>query len=510
MIDKAGRIKIFTDQKEINRNNVLSVLRKAYSKHKINAAKTQFLFDYEAGEQPLPYDKTIRADINIATADNMANYVTEFNKGYFWGTPIIYTQRGNEEHHDTDEQTDSKGIAALNEMMLNGVCIGRENQYLADFVEKSGVGYRYVGIKTDWSDELYQASYADVHTLDSRNTFCVYYAGVGQPKVMAVSYTKTSRKLYFTCFTKTRRFEIQGDTVKEYINTLGMIPIVEYIRSVDRSGCFERQIPLMDNLNSMVSNFANDVAQKTQEIWWGNDIEFPTDPQTGEPIKPQSGQWLLTHSDTGGGTNQKIEPMSSTFDSTPTLNAITDTRNEILKQCFVPMQYSSEGGGSTGIASSISSGWDATAVDADRKQQLIDGAAREELCLILKAINLVDKEHLPEDDPLRKVHSSDIDLKFTRRQNWDISTKANCFATLVSHGINGRQALKVINLFDDVEQVYLDSRDGIEEYQKSAYGNAEQTATNEGRTMQDSSDQSSNSPFIESPKIDTGGDDANV
>ena len=174
------------------------------------------------------------------------------------------------------------------------------------------------------------------------------------------------------------------------------------------------------------------------------------------------------------------------------------------------MQYSSEGGGSTGIASSISSGWDATAVDADRKQQLIDGAAREELCLILKAINLVDKEHLPEDDPLRKVHSSDIDLKFTRRQNWDISTKANCFATLVSHGINGRQALKVINLFDDVEQVYLDSRDGIEEYQKSAYGNAEQTATNEGRTMQDSSDQSSNSPFIESPKIDTGGDDANV
>ena len=125
-------------------------------------------------------------------------------------------------------------------------------------------------------------------------------------------------------------FEITGDDVQEYINPLGMIPIVEYERAVDRTGRFERQISLMDNLNSMVSNFANDVAQKTQEIWWGNDIKFPED-EKGKPVKPQSGQWLLTY--TGGeGNNPKIEPMSSTFDSSPTLAAIDDTRNEILKK----------------------------------------------------------------------------------------------------------------------------------------------------------------------------------
>ena len=60
MFRKAGRIKIFTDQKEITRDNVLSVLRKAYAKHRINAADTQFLFDYEAGIQPLPYEKIVR------------------------------------------------------------------------------------------------------------------------------------------------------------------------------------------------------------------------------------------------------------------------------------------------------------------------------------------------------------------------------------------------------------------------------------------------------------------
>ena len=494
MFKRAGRIKIFTDQKEINKDNVLSVLRKAYAKHRINAADMQYLFDYEAGIQPLPYEKIVRTEINIQTSDNMANYVTEFHKGYFWGMPVIYTQRGNNEHHNTDADVDSSGISALNEMMLNGACIGKENQMLADFVEKSGIGHRIVDVKTDWTDEVHQGTYVNIHTLDSRNTFCVYYAGIGQPKVMAVTFAKISGKMYYTCFTKTRRFEIQGNEISEYINPLGMIPIVEYERSVDRSGCFERQIPLMDNLNSMVSNFANDVAQKTQEIWWGNDIEFPVDETTGEPIKPKSGQWLLTHSDSSGGTNQKIQPMSSTFDSSPTLSAITDTRNEILKQCFVPMQYSSEGGGSTGIASSLS-GWDATAVDADRKQQLIEGAVREELVLILKAISLADKQYLPEEDPLRKIHSTDIDLKFTRRQNWDIATKANAFATLISHGVHGRHALKVANMFEDVEQVYLDSKEGIEEYQKSAYGEND-SANSSDRLMQDSSDQAENSPMI--------------
>ena len=488
-----GRIKILTNQKEINRDNVLEVLKKAYTKHRINACDMQYLIDYEAGVQPLPYRKIIRPDINISTTDNMANYVTEFWKGYFWGTPPIYTQRGNKEHHNTDEDVDSSGISALNEMMLNGLCIGRERQKLADFVEKTGIGHVIVKPKKNWNDEVTKGAYADAFTLDSRYAFCVYFAGVGQRKVMGVTYTKISGKLCYTVFTDHARFEITGDKVEEYINLLGMIPIVEYERAVDRTGRFERQISLMDNLNSMVSNFANDVAQKTQEIWWGNDIKFPEDDK-GNPIKPQSGQWLLTY--TGGeGNNPKIEPMSSTFDSSPTLAAIDDTRNEILKKCFVPMQYSSEGGGSTGIASSLSSGWDATAVDADKEQQMIQGADRELLALLIKAVSLSPSKELPDDDPLRKIHATDIDIKYTRRQNWDLSTKANAFATLVSHGVNGRHALKVANMFEDVEQVYIDSKDGIEEYQKKTYGETE-TSENE-RLMQDSSDQASQSPFVD-------------
>lgn len=500
MLKKTGRIKIFTDQKKITRDNVLSVLRKAYAKHRINAGEIQFLIDYERGEQPLQRTKSIRPDIDIQTNDNLANYIKEFKIGYFWGTPVTYVQRGDKEHHGTDENVDSAGISALNEMIKNGNSIGKRNMELAEFVEIGGIGFRIVENKTDFETGVIPSTYANIYTLDSRNTFCVYYAGIGQPKVMAVTYAKISGKLYFTCITDSSRFEIQGDTVQEYINPFGMINIVEYERSVDRTGCFERQIPLMDNLNVMVSDFANDVAQKTQEIWWGNDIEFPVDEKTGEPIKPKSGQWLLTHSDSGGGQNQKIQPMSSTFDSSSTLNAIGDTRTKILQNAKVPIQYTSEGGGSTGVATDAMTGWSATEVDAIREEQMIGNAEREELKLILKAISFVPTSVLPEDDPIRKVHVSDVDFHFNRRRNYDMAVKANAFATWVAHGIKGRHALKAVDAFEDVEQVWEDSKNGIEEYQRSTYGT--NNTSESDRIMSDNSDQTGNSPILDGMNTD--------
>src|SRR5699024_7968571 len=160
--------------------------------------------------------------------------------------------------------------------------IGRERQKLADFVEKTGIGHMIVSPKKYWDDEATKGAYAEDFTLDSRYAFCVYYVEDGQRKALGFIYMYIYGNEYYIYFTDTFMFEITGDDVHEYINPLGMIPIVEYERAVDKTGRFERQISLMDNLNSMVSNFANDVAQKTQEIWWGNDIKFPED-EKGNP-----------------------------------------------------------------------------------------------------------------------------------------------------------------------------------------------------------------------------------
>jgi len=108
---------------------------------------------------------------------------------------------------------------------------------------------------------------------------------------------------------------------------------------------------------------------------------------------------------------------------------------------------------------------------------------------------------LPEDDPIRKVHVSDLSLRFLRKKSVDMSIKANTFATLVSHGINGRHALEYIDAFADVQQTYNDSREGIEAYQKSAYENSAKSSDS-NNSSSDTANQVGNSPILDGMNTD--------
>ena len=107
-------------------------------------------------------------------------------------------------------------------------------------------------------NEVIPESLVDVYTLDSRYAFCVYNNGTGQKKVLGVTYRKVSGKLYFTCFTKECRYEIQsGEIVSVEKNPLKDIPIIEYERSFDIkilsasiSGIFLSKHPVLSKLLS--------------------------------------------------------------------------------------------------------------------------------------------------------------------------------------------------------------------------------------------------------------------
>lgn len=503
-----GRKKILTDVRDINASNVVDVLMNAYSVHCMNRDEIQYLFDYELGDQPLPREKTIRSEIDIRVSENAASYVTDFKRGYFWGIPPVLIQHGDREMHMTDPASDDVGIAALNEMLLNGLDMSYENQILSDFVEICGIGHRLVDIKTDFEDDPH--TYVTMHTLDSRYAFCVYYNGVGQEKVMGVTYVRTlDGKLKFTCYTKTQRFDIENSEIinpelTQQINPLGMIPIVEFNRAIDRTGAWERHISYMDGLNVLISDFENNVAQITQQIWWGDNVNFEVD-KNGNAIKPESGDWLLTYS----GENKKasVQPLVSSLDGQSTLSAIGFEWNRILQKCHVPVTQESVGGGSTGTATSMATGWQSAEVDALREEAVINKGMKEELRLILKAIEFVPHNILPADAEIRKVHSTDVDYHYSRNRNYDLSIKANTLATLINTGMNGRDAIKLSEIAPDAEQVWLNSQKIIEAKQNKMFfetNGTSSTTTGEGNTsikgdkstLQDLSMQSQNSPFI--------------
>ena len=92
-----------------------------------------------------------------------------------------------------------------------------------------------------------------------------------------------------------------------------------------------------------------------------------------------------------------------------------------------------------------------------------------------------------------------------------MATKANTFATYVSHGVNGRHAMQMADVGGDIEQIWIDSKDGIEKYQKSIYDKQTSNTQDVGkvpynikqseedkseRIQQDESDQNVNSPIL--------------
>lgn len=503
-----GRRIIYTDEKNINVNNVESVLRQAMITHSINVDRMNYLINYEEGVQPINREKKYRADINCIVEDNIANEIVEFKTGYNWGYPITFVQRGES---DSGTSNEPKSIALLNEC-YDAAGNKKNKQELARFIEITGIGYTYTDINTDYTDG--ESPFIN-YTLDPRNAFVVRSSSVGHKVLMGVTYSEDILgNKHYTCFTKDKRFEIDcnymivkgKNSVEEKwdfrerngeSNPLGVIPIVEWIRSFDRMGCFERQLSEMNNLNLMVSDYSNSVEQNVQCIWHSNDVDFPMDAD-GNTIAPKSNDWLQTFT-TADGKTPFVTPLAQTYDYGGMLNNIVNRRALILQKCNVPCRNDNSGG-STGVAMDSATGWSAAETAACKEQIIIEDCVMDELKVVLSAIR---KSAYP-DNELRRLKFSDVKPNIKRQKTYELAVKSNAFATFVSHGIYGKHAIDLINAFDDPNQVWEDSQDTITMYQNSIFNNANSAVGGDGeskpnadRLMQDESDQVTNSPNID-------------
>ena len=502
-----GREEIFTDYSVINELNIEEVMRLAMPIHEKNASKIDFLLNYEAGCQPLvrKEPKKYRPEIDCHCVDNVANEITEFKLGFIWGNPITLIQRGE---NDSGEKNESLAISLLNE------CYEAEKnkaktQKLARFVEITGIGYTYIDINAEWKEG---ESYFKVETLDPRCTFLVrsnYY--IDQRPVMAVTYRcdKKGNK-YYTCFTKDSRYELNSSfehlPYSGEMNPIGEIPVIEWIRSYDRMGCFERQISEMDNLNLLISDFTNDVESNTQAIWHGNDVEFPKvivknedGTQTEEVVKPKGNDWMLTYTSQDGKT-PTVKPLAIDYDYQGMLSNIISRRNLILQKCNIPNRVN-DNSGSTGVAMDTASGYTTAESSASKQQNIMEASKMDEVKIALIAIK--KNPRISNDNPMLKLNAIDIQPSIKRRKDFELTTKINFFATAVSHGVHGLHALKAMNAFEDVNQTWEDSKELIEMYQKSIFMKENQSVGGDGerkpnsdRISQDMSDQQENSPFM--------------
>lgn len=522
-----GRIRITTDQRRITERNVREVLMTAYNDHLLNRQRINFLIEYERGNQPLQREKKIRPEINVEVIDNLASEIVEFKTSYKWGNKITYKQRGNFDISDNDTEMDNTGISEINEMLNEEDSFSKDAE-LGYYVETCGVGYQMVDIKRNVDG----VSVFDLVTLNPLNTFVVYDNTVFHRPLMGVTYVSDDNgNIHFTCITDEQRFEILNlnkfDGREESVvfgerngemNPMHMVPIAEFIRSNDRMGCFERQISSMDALNILESDFCNNVAQDTQSLWWGDNLDLPPIYDENGKITgyqmPRSGGWFLT--DSSENKKASVQPLVINTQYEGILSNVKYQRDVIKQRCFVPI-LATAGGGSTGTAMSMSSGWETAEVQAQKEESYMQKGKMMIAKLILAAIR--ESTETPKDSAAVKLKISDIQPSILRDRNYDMSVKANTLATLVNNGIDFRHAIEIIKLFPDTTLVYNDSKPSIELYyeaKKAAISRAQSGESGgseidaEGmvktdRTMQDSSDQITNSPILGGMNATTGG-----
>jgi len=495
-----GRREIFTTEPEINESNIFQVLSQVIGEHLANKSVIQFLLDYEAGEQPLTREKTVRTDIDIQAVDNVAAEIAEFKCAYHFGNTITLVQRGEK---DSGKAEEPSAITLLNEC-YEAENIKAKTQKLARFVEICGIGHTFIDINTEYEDG---DSFFKYEVLDSRYTFVVkssYY--IDHRPIMAVTYREDEDGTYYTCFTKNKRYEVKnlcqivnGQPIDKFvfgnrsgeINPLGMIPIIEWVRSYDRMGCFERQISALDNLNILTSDYTNSVDTTVQAYWQTIDIEFPK-AEDGTETSPQSGDWIRTFS-TRDGKTPKIVPLVIPYDFDGMLANMTTQRALILQKCNVPQRNDSSGG-STGIAMSDATGWTSAELAAQMQQNIMESCKMQEVKVALKAIK--NSPFVPSDSPLLDLRYSDVQPNIKRQKTYEMVTKINSFATGVSHGIAPDHMIKAINFFDDPQQVIADSKPYMDRYLDSIYAKGE-LEDSEKRLIGDESDQIQNSPMVD-------------
>lgn len=495
---QTGRVKLFTDVPFITDGNVIDVLKTAYYEYQPSITRMDFLFDYEAGIQPIMRTKTYRPDINVECVDNVANEIVDFKTGFVWGNPITFIQSGKEE--DFSEDT-LKAVAELNKC-YESQAIKKKTQHLGRNVETVGLGYTYVDINMNMTEV--GDSYFQIESLDPRTAFIVYSSYyIDQRPMLGVVIGKNKKnECKFTCFSVNKRYEINNewkhDVRSGEANPLGMIPLVEWFRDYDRQCCFERQISEMNNLNLLISDFTNDVDQNTQAIWHGNDIAFPVelvDDGEGNKIerikKPGTNEWVLTET-TADGKTPFVKPLAVEYDYQGMLNNITTRRALILQKCNVP-QRNDNSGGSTGVAMSDATGWSAAENSASKQQNIMDSCKMEELKIVLRAIR--KNPSVPIDSPLLKLKYIDVKPNIKRQKTYELTVKVNAMMALISKGFALEDVVSVAPLFEDPNEVVNRSGEGVRKYQEAQVFKTEQQ-TNEKRPFADLSDQEVNSPNI--------------
>lgn len=433
-----GRLKIYSDVKEITAENVVDEVREAYNAHSKNQHEIETLWNVYRGKTKIEQKtKEVREEINHKIVENRAYEVVKFHKGYVFGEPIQYVRRENAVSKENDDAI-ATDINALNGYMADAGKSACDND-LAEWLYVAGTSYRLTLPNKKWAKDGDEPPFC-VYSLDPRRTFIVYSNSIDEHPLMAVCYIKKKDgNVLFSVYTENSYFEFEeySSAVAMKSNPLGMIPIVEYPAEKARLGVFEVCASLLDALDELQSNRMDDIVQFVNSFLalLGGELDDETYKKLNE--------WKMLC--LPEGTDAKY--LSATLNQADVQTLKNDFYQSILTICGVPNRNGGSSTSDTGSAVILRDGWEAAEARAKATEEIFKVSETEFLKIVLRIMR---------DTVGTKLRLGDITPHFTRRNYDNIASKAQVLIALLNNPkVHPEVAYAACGMFPDPESAYL-------------------------------------------------------
>lgn len=439
--DMFGRLDIYASYDDINEENIIPELNSALTFHVKNMLQEDFLYWYRRGVQPiLNRTKEVREDILNKVQENHADEIVAFKNGYFLTQPATYVSR-------------RKGVQTklnkLNEFLYRSGKAEADNK-TADWFHTVGKGVIFVEPSDD--NEVPFRAYA----LDPRSAFVVYSLRAGNKPVMGVNMVVVDGKTKYDVFTEKKVFHLTGtqttklmtpEKAHDYLSTayqidstepnvLGRIPIIEYRYNSINMGAFEACLPLLDEINNIVSNACDGVEQFIQSLAIAVNCEFPED-TTVTDIR-RAGMIALR---SVGENKADFKILSEQLDQEQTKTLVDRLYDQVLRIAAMPSRSSGQSTQSTtGTAVLANFGWYQADCSARNTEDLFKESNRQFDAII---IDILRKKRLLD------INLNDFELNFVRNETANVQAKAQAFQTLMSAGLHPELAAAKSGISND-------------------------------------------------------------
>lgn len=425
-----GRRKIKTPVKEITVENVKDVLASALTLHYRNAAEITYLWNYYRGKQDIRLkEKYARENINNKVCINRANEIVTFKTAYLLNEPISYVSTGND-----DALTNN--VARLNDFMRAEDKESKDKE-IVDWMHICGVAERMV-LTDEMADASYGAPYY-IYTIDPREAFAIYNAGIGQRQIGGVIIqTDENNEKYFMVYTDRKVFTVKGDTVTEENHILGGIPLVEYINNEARMGAFEIVISILNNINMLESNAVDSV----QDFVNGFDVFQNCEIDDGDYGKLSIGGQAVKIKTVTQGMEAKVYRVASELSQDGVQKRVDDLTDAYLTICGMPNRNGGSSTSDTGQAVIFRDGWSEAESRAKDTEKLFCRSERRFLRIVL---NICEAKQWAD---LGGLDIKDIDIDFSRKSLNNLQSKFQCLCEGLS--IDYIDPMDMFNAFGDI------------------------------------------------------------